>query len=104
LGRHLLQIKIAFERGGCPFRQATARRRHANDFLRLILLTLNPNALQLSLKYLALPALCLSFGALATVARTVRADALEVRLIIFVPRAPREFLKRPGSKYTLKNA
>jgi peptide/nickel transport system permease protein len=42
------------------------------------LLTLNFDALGMALNYLMLPALCLSFGALATVARTVRADTLEV--------------------------
>jgi peptide/nickel transport system permease protein len=42
------------------------------------LLTLNFDALSMALNYLMLPALCLSFGALATVARTVRADTLEV--------------------------
>jgi peptide/nickel transport system permease protein len=42
------------------------------------LLTLNFSALGMALNYLMLPALCLSFGALATVARTVRADTLEV--------------------------
>ncbi|MBX3085701.1 MAG: ABC transporter permease [Anaerolineae bacterium] len=41
------------------------------------LLTLNFSALGIALSYLLLPAFCLSLGALATIARTVRADMLE---------------------------
>lgn len=70
------------------------------------LLTLNFEAFSMALSYLFLPALCLSFGALATVARTVRADTLEVLSTDYIRTA--RVIGIPESalilKYVLKNA
>ncbi len=107
----ILQIKIAFEAGWLPIsgrygRLAAPPQSITGFFVVDSLLTLNPNALQLSLKYLALPALCLSFGALATVARTVRADALEVLGTDYIRTARATGIPESALilKYTLKNA
>jgi peptide/nickel transport system permease protein len=107
----ILQIKIAFEMGWLPisgrYDRLAAPPETITGFLTLdSLLTLNLGALQLSLKYLALPALCLSFGALATVARTVRADALEVLGTDYIRTARATGIPANALilKYTLKNA
>ena len=107
----VLQIKIAFEAGLLPIsgrylRSAIPPHSITGMYSLDALLTLNFDALKLSLNYLLLPALCLSFGALATVARTVRADALEVLGTDHIRTA--RAIGIPESalilKYTLKNA
>jgi peptide/nickel transport system permease protein len=107
----ILQIKIAFELGWLPIsgrydRLAVPPHSITGFYVLDSLLTLNPDALQISLKYLALPALCLSFGALATVARTVRADALEVLGTDYIRTARATGIPENALilKYTLKNA
>jgi peptide/nickel transport system permease protein len=107
----ILQIKIAFELGWLPIsgrydRLAVPPHSITGFFVIDSLLTLNPDALEISLKYLALPALCLSFGALATVARTVRADALEVLATDYIRTARATGIPENALilKYTLKNA
>lgn len=70
------------------------------------LVTLNFQGLGMALHYMALPAFCLSLGALATVARTVRADLLEVLTTDYIRTA--RAIGIPESalilKYALKNA
>lgn len=70
------------------------------------LLTLNFPALGMAMRYMITPAFCLSLGALATVARTVRADLLEVLGADYIRTA--RAIGLPGSvvilKYALKNA
>jgi peptide/nickel transport system permease protein len=70
------------------------------------LLTLNVAALGTALRYLALPALCLSLGALATVARTVRADVLDVLTADYIRTARAIGIPQIALtlKYALKNA
>ncbi|MFN8371250.1 MAG: ABC transporter permease [Anaerolineae bacterium] len=70
------------------------------------LLTLNFEAFGIALSYLFLPAFCLSLGALATIARTVRADMLETLATDYVRTAraigvPEVVIVL---KYALKNA
>ncbi|HVO70417.1 MAG TPA: ABC transporter permease [Aggregatilineaceae bacterium] len=107
----LLQIKIAFEMGWVPISGRFSRIAVPPESITGLyaldsLLTLNFGALRVALTYLILPALCLSFGALATVARTVRADALEVLGTDYIRTA--RAIGIPESavilKYTLKNA
>jgi peptide/nickel transport system permease protein len=107
----ILQIKIAFEVGWLPisgrFDRLDVPPESITGFYVVdSLLAYNLDALQLSLKYLALPALCLSFGALATVARTVRADALEVLGTDYIRTARATGIPENALilKYTLKNA
>jgi peptide/nickel transport system permease protein len=70
------------------------------------LLTLNLAAFGTALRYVALPALCLSLGALATVARTVRADVLEVLTTDYIRTARAIGIPQIALtlKYALKNA
>lgn len=107
----ILQIKIAFVVGWIPVSGRYSRLASPPDEITGLytvdaLLTLDFDALQMALKYILLPALCLSFGALATVARTVRADALEVLATDYIRTA--RAIGIPESalilKYTLKNA
>ena len=67
-----LQISGRFDRVGIPPDTITGM--YTIDAL----LTLNFKAFNIALSYLVLPAFCLSLGALATIARTVRGDMLEV--------------------------
>jgi peptide/nickel transport system permease protein len=107
----ILQIRLAFEVGWIPVtgrysRLATPPQQITGLYTIDALLTLDFDALQLALKYLFLPALCLSFGALATVARTVRADALEVLNTDYIRTARAIGIPENALilKYTLKNA
>jgi peptide/nickel transport system permease protein len=70
------------------------------------LLTLNFKALGTALQYLILPAFCLSLGALATLARTVRADTLEVLSSDYIRTARAIGIPENAVilKYALKNA
>ena len=107
----LLQIKIAFEVGWIPISGRFDRLGTPPDTITGLysidaLLTLNVDALETTLTHLLLPALCLSFGALATVARTVRADALEVLNTDHIRTARATGIPENALilKYTLKNA
>ena len=70
------------------------------------LLTLDFKGLQVALAYLALPAFCLSLGALATVARTVRGDTLEILATDYIRTARAVGIPETALifKYVLKNA
>lgn len=70
------------------------------------LLTLNFEAFTMALRYLFLPSLCLSLSALATVARTVRADTLEILGMDYIRTARAIGIPEAAIilKYTLKNA
>ncbi len=70
------------------------------------LLTLNFRAFGMALQYLILPAFCLSLGALATLARTVRADTLEVLSSDYIRTARAIGIPENAVilKYALKNA
>lgn len=107
----ILQIRIAFEVGWIPVsgrydRLAVPPETITGLYTVDSLLTLDGDALRMSLRYLMLPALCLSFGALATVARTVRADALEVLETDYIRTARAIGIPENALilKYTLKNA
>jgi peptide/nickel transport system permease protein len=107
----ILQIKIAFGLGWFPIsgrfdRLATSPENITGLYTLDALLTLNFGALGTALKYLMLPALCLSFGALATIARTVRADTLEVLNTDHVRTARATGIPESALilKYVLKNA
>jgi peptide/nickel transport system permease protein len=107
----LLQIEIAFELGWLPvygrYDRLTIPPDSITGFYTVdSLLALDFSALRLSLRYLALPALCLSFGALATVARTVRADSLEALGTDYIRTARATGIPENAVilKYTLKNA
>jgi peptide/nickel transport system permease protein len=79
----VLQLTVAFtvtwlKISGRYDRVATPPQTITGIYTLDALLTLNFEALGIALPYLILPAFCLSLGALATIARTVRADMLEV--------------------------
>src|SRR5262249_11375949 len=67
-----LQISGRFDRIGTPPQTITGM------YTLDALLSLDFTALRIALSYLILPAFCLSLGALATIARTVRADMIEI--------------------------
>jgi len=107
----ILQIRIAFEVGWIPISGRYSRLgvppHNITGLYSLdALLALDFDALRMALRYLLLPALCLSFGALATVARTVRADALEVLGTDHIRTARAIGIPENALilKYTLKNA
>lgn len=107
----ILQIRLAFEVDWIPVsgrfsRLGTPPQDITGIYTLDALVTLDFDALQMALRYLFLPALCLSFGALATVARTVRADALEVLNTDHIRTARAIGIPENALilKYTLKNA
>ncbi len=107
----ILQMKIAFVVGWIPIsgrysRLAVPPKEITGLYSVDALLALDGDALRMALKYLLLPALCLSFGVLATVARTVRADALEVLGTDYIRTARAIGIPENALilKYTLKNA
>jgi peptide/nickel transport system permease protein len=79
----VLQLVLAFTLTILPFtgrfdRLATPPTTITGLYTLDALLTLNLEALAIAVRYLIAPAFCLSLGALATIARTVRADMLDV--------------------------
>ncbi|RMF78221.1 MAG: ABC transporter permease [Chloroflexi bacterium] len=79
----ILQLLIAFSVSWIPItgrypRIATPPDTITGMYVIDSIFALDFDALRTTLTYLLLPAICLSFGALAVVARTVRADTLEV--------------------------
>lgn len=70
------------------------------------LLRLDFDACLMALKYIMLPALCLSVGALATIARTVRGDTLEVLNTDYIRTTRATGIPESALilKYVLKNA
>ncbi len=107
----VLQLTIAFSIPGIPItgrysRIAAPPQTITGMYVVDALLTLNFEALGLALPYLLLPALCLSLGALATIARTVRADTLEILCADYIRTA--RAIGIPETviilKYALKNA
>jgi peptide/nickel transport system permease protein len=107
----ILQLTIAFSVSWIPIsgrfsRLATPPRSVTGLYTIDALLTLDFDSLVMALRYLFLPALCLSFGALATIARTVRADTLEVLSTDYIRTARSIGIPENALilKYVLKNA
>jgi peptide/nickel transport system permease protein len=107
----VLQLVLAFTLTMLPFtgrydRIAPTPRPITGLYTLDSLLTLNFEALGITLSHLIAPAFCLSLGALATIARTVRADLLDVLGADYIRTA--RAIGVPGSvlilKYAFKNA
>ena len=99
-GASWFQISGRFDRAGVPPDTITGM--YTVDAL----LTLNFKAFNIALSYLILPAFCLSLGALATIARTVRGDMLEVLGSDYIRTARATGIPENVVilKYALKNA
>jgi peptide/nickel transport system permease protein len=107
----VLQLTLAYKVEWIPIagrfdRFATPPRDITGMYTIDALLTLDFEALRSVLAHLMLPALCLSLGALATVARTVRADTLEALGADYVRTARATGVPESAVilKYVLKNA
>jgi peptide/nickel transport system permease protein len=107
----ILQLTLAFAVSWIPIsgrfsRLATPPPAVTGLYTLDALLILDFEAFWMAVSYLLLPALCLSFGALATIARTVRSDTLEVLQTDYIRTA--RSIGIPESalvfKYVLKNA
>jgi peptide/nickel transport system permease protein len=107
----ILQLSIAFTVSWIPItgrfnRIATPPDTITGLYVIDSLVTLNFEALGMTLTHMLLPAIVLSFGALATVARTVRADTLEVLNADYIRTARAIGVPELAIvlKYALKNA
>jgi peptide/nickel transport system permease protein len=107
----ILQLAIAFSLGLLPIsgrfdRVATPPTYVTGLYTVDSLVALDFEALGMALRYMMLPAIVLSLGALATLARTVRADTLEVLATDYIRTARAIGIPENALilKYALKNA
>ncbi len=107
----ILQLTVAFALGLLPIsgrfdRVATPPAYVTGLYTIDSLVMLDLDALGMSLRYMILPAIVLSLGALATLARTVRADTLEVLAMDYIRTARAIGIPENALilKYALKNA
>jgi peptide/nickel transport system permease protein len=107
----ILQLTVAFSLGLLPItgrfdRVATPPSTVTGLYTVDSLLALDFASFQMAFTYMLLPALCLSLGTLATLARTVRADTLEVLATDHIRTARAIGIPEIALvlKYALKNA
>ncbi len=107
----ILQLTVAFSLGLLPIsgrfdRTATPPTYVTGLYTIDSLVALDFGALSMAISYMILPAVVLSLGALATLARTVRADTLEVLATDYIRTARAIGIPENALilKYALKNA